>query len=251
MDAVCDNSGFDYSTELEDAVLSTPRPSGKRKHPSQQQQQRDEHDDDIFVTPSSSRDDDDDKRDDVCFTPRKKRKTGAGTERAFSSSYSLLSPPPLLRKSTHRQRASYSAEFTDTDLAMLAFPSLRSCSSGEEDYPIRLSPRNALPPRRFSFGIPELAQPEERNGFFRVIGEDDRDCDDCSDDGSSFSWVEPPFLEMDDDCSEEGRRHKIILLPSLRARAPKLSLSVDLSLPSLAPEAFPDEGSAPPTPAAA
>lgn len=238
MDAVYDNAAADCSTEFSDAVLSTPRPSGKRKH-SSQQQQRDEYEDgdNVFITPSSSRDSDVDMHDDDSSTHRKKRKTGART------SYSLLSPPPLLPKSTRQQRASDPSEFTETELEILAFPSLNSSSLGsEDDYPVRLSPRSALPPRRFCFGMPEFAN--------------DLDCDQCcsersEDDGSSFSWTEPPFLAMDDDCYEESRRHKIILYPSLRARTPKLSLSIDLSLPSLAQEAFHDEGSAPSTPAAA
>lgn len=238
MDIVVD---YDIASSVDDdAVLATPRPSGKRKHPSpqQQQQQRDEFDDGIFVTPSFARDANDDKRDDVCLTPRKKQKTATGAVRASSSS--LLSPPPLLPKSVYRQRANEVAELTEDDLAFLAFPSLPSSPlSEDDDYPIRLSPRNAVPPRRFCFGIPELAPPE-RNGLFRIIGEDDRDSDNyssCSNDGSSsssFSLAEPPFLAMDDDDCEEGRRHKI-LLPSLRSRVkPDYLLSVDLSLPSLA-----------------
>jgi len=262
MDLVYDNGSVD--DYYRDDVISTPRSLGKRKHPSQQQQQqqqeRDEYDDnDIFLTPSISRDaNNDGERDDVCSTPRKKQKTANGVAVRASTS-SMLSPPPLLPKSTHRQRPNEVAELTEDDLSFLAFPSLSSSSlssnplSEEGEYPFRLSPRNALPSRRFCFGIPELAPQLRRNGLFQSIGEGDRDCDNysvCSDDGSSssasFSSADPPFLAMDDDYCEEDRRHKI-MLPSLRARAkPGYSLSVDLSLPS-----FSCEPSSPATPVAA
>merc|ERR1712193_578856 len=94
-------------------------------------------------------------------------------------------------------------------------------------------------------GVPELA-PRKEKGFFRIIAEeDDRDYDNCSNNSDEI-----PFLAMEDEeCKEDGRRHKI-LLPSLRLRnKPNYSLSIDLSLPSLMDE-FADRGS-PTTPVAA